>query len=57
MVFKHFQDCLHLEKLANSFLQLFQLCFHISQNHIPHQIACVLGASPLLAMPKPFGDV
>jgi hypothetical protein len=31
---------------------LFQLCFHITQGHIPSQIARVFGAAHLLAMTK-----
>jgi hypothetical protein len=41
----------------NGFFQLFQLCFHIAQGHIPPQIAWVLGLARLLAMTKPLGGI
>jgi hypothetical protein len=40
MVFKHFQDCLHLENSANDFLQLFQLCSHQSKPYSPSNRMC-----------------
>jgi hypothetical protein len=36
---------------------LFQLSSHITQGHIPSQIARVLGAVRLLTMTKPLGGV
>jgi hypothetical protein len=45
MAFEHFQDYFHLEDLVSGFPQLFQLCFHITQGHIPPQIARVLGVA------------
>jgi len=57
MVFEHFQNYFHPEDLMNGFLQLFQLCFHIAQSHIPPQIACVFRVARLLSMTKPFGGV
>jgi hypothetical protein len=47
----------HLENSASGFPQLFQLCFHIAQGHIPPQIACVFGVACLLAMNKHLGEV
>jgi hypothetical protein len=57
MVFKHLRDCFHSKDSTNGFLQLFQLCFHITQGHIPPQIAHVLGTTRLLAMTKALGGV
>ncbi len=57
MVFEHFRDYFHFEDSTNGFLQLFQLCFHITQGHIPPQITHVLGAAHLLAMTNPSGGV
>jgi hypothetical protein len=57
MVFKHFQNCFHLKSFVNGFLQLFQLCFHIAQGHIPCQIAHILGVACVLAIIKPLGGV
>jgi hypothetical protein len=37
---------------VSGFLQLFQLCFHIAQGHIPPQITHVLRMARLLAMTK-----
>jgi hypothetical protein len=42
---------------TSGFPQLFQLCFHIAQGHIPFQIAHVIGIAHLLAMTKPLGGV
>jgi hypothetical protein len=39
------------------FHKLFQLCFHITQGHIPCQITHVFGLANLLAMTKPLGEV
>jgi hypothetical protein len=36
---------------------LFQLCFHITQGHIPPQIACVLRVACLSAMTKLLGEI
>jgi hypothetical protein len=41
----------------SGFLQLFQLCFHIAQGHIPPQIAHVFGVVRLLVRTKPSGGV
>jgi hypothetical protein len=57
MVFEHLWDYFHLKDLMNGFFQLFQLCFHITQGHIPPQIAHVLGAACLLTMTKPLGGI
>jgi hypothetical protein len=57
MGFEHLQDCFHPEDSASGFFQLFQLCFHIAQCHIPLQIACVLGIVRILAMTKPSSGV
>jgi hypothetical protein len=57
MVFEHLRDCFHLEDSTSEFPQLFQLCFHIAQGHIPPQIAWVLGLARLLAMTKPLGGI
>jgi hypothetical protein len=54
MIFEHFQNYFHSINLTNGFPQLFQLCFHITQGHIPPQIARVLGATRFLAMTKAF---
>jgi hypothetical protein len=35
MVFEHLQDCFHLEDSTSGFFQLFQLCSHITKDHIP----------------------
>jgi hypothetical protein len=51
MVFEHLQNSM------NGFPQLFQLCFHITQGHIPRQITPILGAAHLFAMTKPIGGV
>jgi hypothetical protein len=50
IVFEHLHDYFHLKDLASGFFQLFQLCFHITQGHIPPQIARVLGTAHLLTM-------
>ncbi len=39
------------------FLQLFQVCFHITQGHIPPQIARILGAAHHLTMIKSLGGI
>jgi len=57
MVFEHFWDYFHSENLVSGFPQLFQLCFHIAQGHIPPQIACILGMAHLLAMTMPLGGI
>jgi hypothetical protein len=57
MVFKHFRNYFHHKKITSGFPQLFQLCYHISQGHIPCQIAHILGVSPLLTMTKPSGGI
>ncbi len=57
MIFEHLQDYFHLKDLVNGFFQLFQLCFHIAQGHIPPQIARVLGVACLLAMTKPSSGI
>jgi hypothetical protein len=57
MVFEQFQNYFHLEDSTNRFPQLLQLCFHIVQSHIPHQIMHILGAIRLLTMTKPSGGV
>jgi hypothetical protein len=41
----------------SGFFQLFQLCFHIAQGHIPPQIAHALGAARLLTMTKPLNGI
>ncbi len=57
IVFEHLHDYFHLKDLASGFFQLFQLCFHITQGHIPPQIARVLGTAHLLTMTKPSSGV
>jgi hypothetical protein len=52
MVSEHFRNCFHLENSMSGFPQLFQLCSHIAQGHIPPQIARVLGVTCMLAMTK-----
>jgi hypothetical protein len=52
MVFEHFWDYFHREDSTSGFFQLFQLCSHIAQGHIPPQITRVLGVAHLLAMTK-----
>jgi hypothetical protein len=52
MLFEHFHNYFHLKNYTSRFPQLFQLCFHISQGHIPCQFAHILGAPPLLTMAK-----
>jgi hypothetical protein len=56
-VFEFFQNCFHLEDSTSGFLQLFQLCFHIAQGHIPPQIAHVFEAARLLAKTKPSSEI
>jgi len=53
MIFEHLRNCFQPKDLASGFLQLFQLCFHITQGHIPPQLTCVLRAAYLLTMTKP----
>jgi hypothetical protein len=57
MVFECLRDCFQLEDSISGFPQLFQLCFHITQGHIPPQIAHVLKATRLLTMTKPSSEV
>jgi hypothetical protein len=57
MAFEHLWDCFHLEDLVSGFPQLFQLCFHITQGHIPPKIAHFFGVAHLLAMTKPSSGV
>jgi hypothetical protein len=57
MVFEHHRNFFHPKDLVSGFFQLFQLCFHITQGHIPPQIACILGAAYLLTMTKPLRGV
>jgi hypothetical protein len=57
MVFEHIRDYFHLEVSTSGFPQLFQLCFHITQGHIPPQITHVLGVAHLLAMTKPSSGI
>jgi len=52
MVSEHFQDYFHPKDSVINFSQLFQFCSHITQGHIPCQIAHILGAPHLLAMTK-----
>jgi hypothetical protein len=35
MVFEHLQVYFHSKDATSGFLQLFQLCYHITQGHIP----------------------
>jgi hypothetical protein len=57
MVFEHLRNYYHPEDSTSGFPQLFQLCFHIAYNHIPPQIAHVLGLVRLLAMTNPLNGV
>jgi hypothetical protein len=57
MVFEHLEDYFHLKDSTSEFPQLFQLCFHIAQGHVPLLIACVLRATHLLTMTKPLNGV
>jgi hypothetical protein len=57
MVFEHLQDCFHPNESVINFSQLFQFCYHITQGHIPCQIAYILGAPHFLAMTKLLGGV
>ncbi len=57
MVFEHLLKCFHPKDSAYGFFQLFQLCSHIAQGHIPPQIAHVLGVAHMLTMTKPLGEV
>jgi hypothetical protein len=56
-IFEQCWDYFHPKDSMSGFLQLFQLCFHITYGHIPFQIARVFGAVCLLAMTKPSGGV
>jgi hypothetical protein len=57
MVFEYLQIYFHLEDSTNGFPQLFKLCSHITQGHIPLQITFVLGITCLLIMTKHVGGV
>jgi len=57
MVFKQLQNSFHPKDSVNGFPQRFQLCSHITQGHIPHQNAHILGVTCLLTMTKPLGGV
>jgi hypothetical protein len=57
MVIEHLQKKIHPKDFVNGFPQLFQLCFHILQGHIPHRIAHVFGTAYLLTMTKPSHGV
>jgi hypothetical protein len=57
MVFEHLWNYFHLENSTNGFPQLFQLCFHFAQGHIPPRITRVLRVAYLLAMIKLLGGV
>ncbi len=57
MVFEHLRDCFHPKDSTCGFPQLFQLCFHMVQGHIPIQIALVLGMAHFLAMTKPLNEI
>jgi hypothetical protein len=57
MVFEHLGGCFHSEDFASGFSQFFQLCSHITQGHIPHQIAHILGTTHFLTMRKPLRGV
>jgi hypothetical protein len=57
IIFEHLVNYFHPEDFASGFPQLFQLCFHIAQGHIPPQIACVFGVAHLLTMAKPSGGI
>jgi len=53
MVFEHFRGCFDSEDSVSGISHLFQLCSHIMQGHIPHQIATTC----FLTMTKPLGGV
>jgi len=53
MVFEHLRDCFHPKNSMRISPLLFQLCFHISQGHIPPQMAHVLATTHFLTMTKP----
>jgi hypothetical protein len=57
MMFEHLQNLFRLRNYMNGFSQLFQLCCHIAQGHIPHQIAHLLGAPSLLTLTKPSSEM
>jgi hypothetical protein len=47
IVFEQFWNCFHPKNFASGFPQLFQLCSHIAQGHIPCWIAHLWGNPPL----------
>lgn len=56
MIFEHSQKKLkHLKYSLSGFSQLFQLCFHIAQKHIPNYIIHLLEMACLLAIVKLLG--
>jgi hypothetical protein len=57
MVFEHLWDCFHPKDFTSGFPQLFQLCYHIMQGHIPCWIAHILGVVCLLTIIKPLSGV
>jgi hypothetical protein len=57
IVFEHFRNYFHRKDSASGFLQLFQLCSHIAQDHIPPQITCIFGSVHLLTMTKPSSGI
>jgi len=57
MVFEYLWDYFHPKDSTSGLFQLFQLCFHIAQGHIPPQNAHVFRAACLLAMTKPSSGV
>ncbi|KAL2649955.1 hypothetical protein R1flu_018083 [Riccia fluitans] len=57
MVFELLRDCFTLEDPASGFDLLFDLCTHIAQGRVSPSMAYLLGASRLLALEKPSGDV
>jgi hypothetical protein len=57
IVFEHLWDYFQLEDSVGGFPQLFQLCSHITQGHIPCWITHILGVVHLLVMTKPLGGV
>ncbi len=52
MGFEHLWNYFHLENSTSGFFQLFQLCSHFTQGHIPPRIARVFGVACLLTMIK-----
>jgi hypothetical protein len=57
MFFEHLKNYFHLEDFANEFSQLFQLCFHITQGHIPRRIAHIFEMVHILTMTKHLGGI